>query len=299
MTKRVLVTGGTGLIGGALVEALRMRGDDVVVLRRGSGREGAPTWDPGRGVLDAEVLVGTDAVVSLNGAGIGDRRWTAQRKTILQSSRIEPVSLIAEAMAGMVHPPGVLVAGSATGYYGDAGDRLLDEGSPQGHDFLANLCGDWEAATDPAKDSGVRVVHARTGIVLSSDGGALTPLLPIFKAGLGGPIAGGTHWWSWITLADEVAALLFLIDRDISGPVNLVAPSPVRQREFAKALGAALGRPAIVPAPRFAVQARLGRDLASAIGYASQRVAPAVLTGAGFRFSYPDLDEALAVIFPR
>jgi uncharacterized protein (TIGR01777 family) len=294
MTKRIVVTGGTGLIGGALVEALGMRGDDVVVLRRGSGRESVPTWDPGRRVLDAEVLVGADAVVSLNGAGIGDKRWTALRKAILRSSRTEPVSLIAEAMAGMVDPPGVLVAGSATGYYGDAGDRLLDEGSPQGDDFLANLCGDWEAATNPAKDSGVRVVHARTGIVLSSDGGALTPLLPIFKAGLGGPIAGGTHWWSWITLADEIAALLFLIDGDISGPVNLVAPNPVRQREFAKALGAALGRPAVVPAPRFAVQARLGRELAAAIGYASQRVAPAVLLDSGFVFESVDVEEALA-----
>ena len=299
MTKRIVVTGGTGLIGAPLVEALRVRGDDVVVLRRDSGRELVPTWDPVHGVLDPDVFVGADAVVTLNGAAIGDKRWTAQRKAILRSSRIEPVSLVAEAMAGMVDPPGVLVAGSATGYYGDAGDRLVDEGSPQGDDFLATLCGDWESAADGAKDSGVRVVHARTGIVLSSDGGALTPLLPIFKAGLGGPIAGGTQWWSWITLTDEVAALLFLIDGDISGPVNLVAPNPVRQKEFAKTLGAALGRPAIVPAPRFAVQARLGTELAAAIGYASQRVAPAVLTEAGFRFVHPQLVEALAGIFPR
>jgi uncharacterized protein (TIGR01777 family) len=137
-------------------------------------------------------------------------------------------------------------------------------------------------------------VHARSGIVLSADGGALTPLLPIFKAGLGGPIAGGTQWWSWITLADEVAALLFLIDRDISGPVNLVTPEPVRQKEFAKALGAALGRPAIVPAPKFAVQARLGKELAAAIGYASQRVAPGVLLDAGFVFESVEVEQGLA-----
>ena len=299
MTKRIVVTGATGLIGRALVGALQVRGDDVVVLPRGSGRESVPTWDPAHGVLDADILIGADAVISLNGAGIGDKRWTAQRKEILRSSRISSVRLIAETMAEMENPPSTLIAGSATGYYGDPGDRLVDEGSPPGDDFLATLCGDWEAAADPAMESGIRVVHARTGIVLSLDGGALTPLLPIFKAGLGGPIAGGSQWWSWITLADEVAALLFLIDGDISGPVNLVSPNPVRQKEFAKALGAALGRPAIVPAPKFAVQARLGRELAEAIGYASQRVAPAVLTEAGFRFAFPELDDALAAVFPR
>jgi uncharacterized protein (TIGR01777 family) len=235
-------------------------------------------------------------VVSLNGAGIGEKRWTRERKQILRSSRIEPVRLIAETMAGMVDPPGVLVAGSATGYYGDTGERLVDEGSPHGDDFLATLCVDWEAAAEPAKRSGVRVVAARTGIVLSGYGGALTPLVPIFRAGLGGPIAGGAQWWSWITLADEVAALLFLIDSDISGPVNLVAPDPVRQKEFARALGAALGRPAILPAPKLAVQARLGRELASAIGYASQRVAPMVLLDSGFDFKSIDLEHALAEI---
>jgi uncharacterized protein (TIGR01777 family) len=299
MTKRIVVTGATGLIGRALVGALQVRGDDVVVLPRGSGRESVPTWDPVGGVLDADIFVGADAVVSLNGAGIGDKRWTEQRKAILRSSRIRSVRLVAETMAEMENPPGTLIAGSATGYYGDAGDRLVDEAAPPGDDFLAKLCGDWESAADPAMESGIRVVHARTGIVLSSDGGALTPLLPIFKAGLGGPIAGGSHWWSWFTLADEVAALLFLIDSDISGPVNLVSPNPVRQKEFAKALGVALGRPAIVPAPKFAVQARLGRELAEAIGYASQRVEPAVLTEAGFRFAFPQLDDALAAVFPR
>jgi uncharacterized protein (TIGR01777 family) len=293
MTKRIVVAGGTGLIGSALVEALRVRGDDVVALHRGSSR-GLATWDPEHGDLDPAVLDGADAVVSLNGAGIGEKRWTRGRKEILRSSRVEPVKLIAGTMAAMVHPPGVFIAGSATGFYGDTGDRLVDEGSSPGDDFLSMLCVDWEAAAEPARRSGVRVVHARTGIVLSAHGGALTPLLPIFKAGLGGPIGGGAQWWSWITLADEIAALMFLIDRDISGPVNLVAPDPVRQKKFAKALGAALGRPAIVPAPKFAVQARLGRELAAAIGYASQRVAPAVLLDSGFVFESVDVDEALA-----
>ena len=293
MTKRIVLAGGTGLIGRALVEALRDRGDDVVVLHRGGGRPGRDVWDPGRGALDPAVLRGSDAVVVLNGAGIGDKRWSQERKRVLRSSRIAPVALVSDTMAGMANPPRVLVAGSASGYYGDSGDRLVDEGSPHGDDFLATLCVDWEAAAESARQSGIRVVHARTGIVLSGDGGALSPLLPIFKAGLGGPIAGGTQWWSWITLADEVTALLFLIDGDISGPVNLVAPEPVRQKEFARALGAALGRPAVVPAPKFAVQARLGRGLAAAIGFASQRVAPAVLLDSGFEFESACVDAAL------
>jgi uncharacterized protein (TIGR01777 family) len=296
VTKRIVVAGGTGLIGAALVSALCDRGDDVTVLGRGTDRNDGTVWNPALGTLDPSVLVGADAVVSLNGAGIGEKRWTRERKQILRSSRIEPVGLIAETMAGMVDPPGVFVAGSATGYYGDTGERLVDEGSPHGDDFLATLCVDWEAAAEPAKRSGVRVVAARTGIVLSAHGGALTPLVPIFRAGLGGPIAGGAQWWSWVALADEVRALVLLIDSDISGPVNLVAPDPVRQKDFAKALGAALGRPAIVPAPRFAVQARLGRDLAAAIGFASQRVAPRALLDAGFVFGSIDLEHALAEI---
>jgi uncharacterized protein (TIGR01777 family) len=296
MTGRIVVTGGTGLIGRALVEALRERGDDVVVLHRGGGHTGRAVWDPGLGVLDPAVLKGSDAVVVLNGAGIGDKRWSQERKRVLRSSRIKPVALVAETMAGMANPPRVLVSGSATGYYGDTDDRLVDERSPHGDDFLAILCVDWEAAAEPASQSDIRVVHVRTGIVLSGDGGALSPLLPIFRAGLGGPIAGGAQWWSWIMLADEVAALLFLIDGDVSGSVNLVSPEPVRQKEFAKALGATLGRPAIVPAPKFAVQARLGRDLAAAIGFASQRVAPRVLLDAGFVFESVDLEHALAEV---
>ncbi len=299
MTRRVVVAGGTGLIGSALVDGLRSRGDDVVVLHRTPPHDGGATWDPDRGVLDPVVLESADAVVCLNGAGIGDRRWTPERKAILRASRVGPVGLLAETMSSMANPPGVFVSGSATGYYGNTGDRLVDEASPPGDDFLARLCVDWEGATEPAATAGIRVVLARTGIVLSPDGGALAPLLPIFKAGLGGPIAGGTQWWSWITLADEVCALMFLIDGDTSGPVNLVAPNPVRQKEFARALGAALHRPAVVPAPKLAVQVRLGKELAAAIGYASQRVSPGVLTEAGFRFADTGVSEALATMFAR
>ncbi len=292
--KRIVVAGGTGLIGSALVETLRARGDEVVVLHRGAPQEGEATWDPSTGELDAGILSGADAVVVLNGAGIGDARWNDERRALLRSSRIDPVGLTAETMAAMLRPPGTLVTASATGYYGDTGDEVADETSPPGDDFLAQLCVDWEAAADPARRAGVRVVHARTGIVLSGKGGALAPLLPIFKAGLGGPIAGGRQWWSWITLRDEVAALCALIDDEtFEGPVNLVSPNPVRQKEFARALGEVLHRPAVVPAPKFAVDLRLGKDLAAAIGYASQRVAPAVLTRAGFPFADTDLLPAL------
>lgn len=296
MTKRIVVAGGTGLIGRALVGALAVRGDDVTVLHRGSGHGGVFTWNPDRGELDPDALADADAVVSLNGAGIGDKRWSPKRKATLRSSRILPVRLLADTMAGMSDPPGLLLAGSATGFYGDTGDGLVDETSPAGDDFLATLCVDWEAAADPAKRCGIRVAHARTGIVLSADGGALMPLLPYFRAGVGGPIAGGTQWWSWITLGDAVAALLFLIDSNIAGPVNLVAPRPVRQREFTKALGVALHRPAIVPVPKFALRVRLGAELAAAIGYASQRVAASVLLDSGFVFESVDVGQALKKI---
>ncbi len=297
MSKRVVVAGGSGMIGSALVEALRGRGDDVVVLRRESKGDATATWDPSRGELDPGVLEGVDAVVSLNGAGIGDKRWNAERKEVLRSSRIGPVSLLATTMAGMGDAPAVFVTGSATGFYGDTGDTTVDETAPPGDDFLALLCADWEAAAKPAADVGVRVVHARTGIVLSNKGGALSPLLPIFKAGLGGPIGNGAQWWSWITLTDEVAALLALIDGDLEGPVNLVAPNPVHQKEFAKALGEVLHRPAVMPAPKFAVNLRLGKELAAAIGYASQRVTPGVLTEAGFPFTHTEIAPALEAAF--
>jgi uncharacterized protein len=296
MPKRVVIAGGSGLIGSALVEALRQRGDEVLVLRR-SGRSPVDlTWDPSSGVLEPTVLDGADAVVCLNGAGIGDKRWNPQRKEELRSSRIGPVSLLATTMAAMTDAPAVFVTGSATGCYGDTGDELVDESSPHGDDFLAQLCVDWEAAAKPAADAGIRVAHARTGIVLSNKAGALSPLLPIFRAGLGGPISSGKQWWSWITLRDEVAALVLLIDEDVAGPVNLVAPNPVHQREFATALGSVLHRPAVVAAPKFAVNVRLGKELAEAIGYASQRVAPTVLDRVGFEFADTEVTEALASV---
>ncbi|MFV2000772.1 MAG: TIGR01777 family oxidoreductase [Acidimicrobiia bacterium] len=297
MTKRIVVAGASGLIGSALVEALVERGDDAVRLVRKPARHGEVPWDPASGVLDSSALNGAAVVVCLNGAGIGDKRWTPDRKEELRRSRIDPVGLLAETMSKMESPPRTFIAGSATGFYGDTGDDVVDETAPIGDDFLAVLCGDWEAASAPARDAGVRVVNMRTGIVLASNGGALAPLLPIFKAGLGGPIGGGQQWWSWISLADHVRAMLMLIDGETVGPVNLVAPNPVRQRDFAKALGDQLHRPAVLPAPRLAVKARLGKELAEAIGFASQRVEPAVLEGSGFEFDHPDISKALSAVF--
>lgn len=294
--KRVVVSGASGLVGTALASALTARGDAVVCLGRQEGA-GDATWNPAHGQLDPSVVEGADAVVNLNGAGIGDARWTDRRKAVLYDSRIGPTSLLATTIAGVDDPPSVFVSASAIGIYGDRGDTKLIESSTVGEDFLARLCIDWEAAAAPAAAAGVRVVHPRTGIVLAAHGGALAPLLPIFKLGFGGPIAGGRQWWSWITLRDLVAALLSTIDGDLAGPVNVVSPDPVEQRTFATALGAQLRRPTIVPAPRFAVQARLGKELADVVACASQRVIPAKLAGAGFRFSDQDLPSALASVF--
>lgn len=295
--KRVVVAGGSGLIGSALVAALRERGDTVVMLSRRPGSHTNPVWNPGTCDLDHAILSTADAVVCLSGAGIGDGRWSEHRKNLLVSSRVDAVRCIAETMAAMDDPPAVLASASATGIYGDAGDAIVDESSPPGSDFLAELCQKWEAAAEPAIAAGIRVVHPRTGIVLAPNGGALAPLLPLFRLGLGGPIGSGSQWWSWISIADEVAALIYLLDSDISGPVNLVAPHPVRQKDFAKALGAQLRRPAVMPAPRMAVNARLGRELAQAIGFASQRISPAVLLDSGFTYLSPTVDEALADVF--
>ena len=289
--KRIVVAGGSGLIGTALVASLRDRGDEVVVL----SRSGGPTsWDPDAGELDPSLLAGADAVVTLNGVGVGDKRWSDARKALILSSRVNPTSLLATTMAGMDDKPGAFIVGTAVGYYGDTGDTVMTESSPAGDDFLADVVVAWEAVAAPAIEAGIRTAFARTGtIVLSTANPAMKQLLPLFKAGLGGPIAGGRHWWSTISLRDEVRAIEFLIDGDLSGPVNLVGPEPVTQGDFGKALGAELGRPAVVPVPKFALDIRLGKELAEAVGYGSQRVLPAALTDAGFEFTSPTAEDAI------
>lgn len=295
--KKIVVTGGTGFLGSAVVDSLRRRGDDVVVVGRGAGAGADAIWDPAAGMLDPSLLEGADVVVNLNGAGIGDKRWTDARKQVILESRTMPTALLASTMAAMDNPPPVFVSGSAMGYYGATDDVPVDESGAQGHGFLADVCAAWEAAADPARDAGVRVIHPRTGIVLDRKSDALRPLIPLFKLGVGGPIGGGGQWWSWITLADTVAAFEHCIDSELAGPVNLVAPNPVTNREFAKALGAQLRRPSFFPAPKFAVDIRLGKELASTMAYGSLRVLPTVLEADGFSFSAPTIEEALADVF--
>jgi uncharacterized protein (TIGR01777 family) len=291
----VLVTGSSGLIGTALVEALHARGDTVRRAVRRTATGGDVQWDPVAGKLDAAALDGVDAVVNLAGAGIGDHRWTDAYKAEVVDSRVKGTALLARTIAERTGArPAVLVSGSAIGYYGNRGDEQLDETSAPGTDFLADLCVQWEAATAPAQQAGVRVAHIRTGIVLSPKGGALKKQLPLFKLGLGGSFGSGKQWQSWISIDDEIAAILHVLDHDVRGAVNLVAPNPVTNREFTRTLGHALHRPAVFPIPKFGPALLLGSELTSSLLFFSQRVRPATLEASGFSFGNPTLESALA-----
>ncbi len=292
---RVLVSGASGLVGGALCALLPARGHTVARLVRRAAR--APdeiAWDPAAGVLDTPALAGLDAVVHLAGAGIAEQRWTPGRKRELVDSRVRSTSLLAAALASLPVPPRVLVSASAIGWYGERGDEPLDESSAPGEGFLAELGRAWETAATPAAAAGVRVAHPRIGVVLTPRGGALAKLLPLFRLGLGGPVGSGRQWWSWITLDDLLLALLHALEHDeVRGAFNAVAPAPVRNAEFARALGRALNRPAWLPAPAFALRAALGRELADGVLLASQRVTPGVLARTGFAFGDPVFEPAL------
>ena len=297
----VAVSGSSGLIGSALLERLRQDGQTVVPMVRRPAKDGEIYYDPRNGVLDPESLVGVDAVVHLAGAGIGDRRWTDRYRREILESRTLSTSLIAEAMASVASRggPRVLLSGSAIGFYGATGDEELNERSTAGDGFLADVCRAWEAATSPAEDAGVRVVHLRTGIVLSPRGGALKKLLPLFRFGLGGRMGSGRQWQSWISLNDEVGAIVFLLTADISGAVNLTAPAPVTNAEFTKVLASTLSRPALVPVPSFGPKLLLGGELADALLFTGQRVLPERLTDAGYSFEHPTLSEALGTLLQR
>ena len=273
---KVAITGSHGLIGRALRASLEADGHTVVGI--------------GRGTTDG--IAGCDAVVNLAGAGIGDKRWSDGRKQLVLSSRTTTTSAVAAACAGPGGPR-VLLSGSAIGYYGDRGDEVLTESSPAGSLFLSEVCVAWEAAVAPAADAGVRVAQLRTGIVLSGDGGALGKLVPLFRSGLGGRIGSGKQWMSWISLADEVGAIRYLLDQEVAGPVNLVAPAPVTNGELTKTLGHVLHRPTVVPVPSFGPKVLLGRELAYELLLASQRVHPAALERAGYQFQHPSLESAL------
>ena len=294
----VAITGASGLIGRALSSSLRADGHRVLRFQRGGVTAGdAIGWDPEAGRIDAPALEGLDAVVHLAGEGIGEHRWTDEQKRRIRESRVRGTAVLAAAVASRERKPGVLVSGSAVGYYGDRGDEVLTEDSAPGTDFLAQLCVAWEAEAASATEAGVRTVFTRTGIVLDGHGGALKQMLVPFKLGVGGRQGSGKPWMSWIALADEVGAIRFAIENDaLRGPANLVAPNPVTNAEFAATLGRVLHRPAILPTPLLALKLRFGGELVETLLLSSARVAPARLLAAGYRFGFESLEAALRAV---
>lgn len=295
-TVDVLVTGASGFIGTALVTSLRAAGHRPVIAYRTRVPKGADgiAWDPDAGSIDAASLEGIDAVVHLAGAGIGDRRWTAARKRVIRDSRTRGTRLVARTLAALERRPAVMVSASAVGIYGNRGDERLTEVSAPGDDFLAGVCMDWEASTRMAEDAGIRVVHARTGVVLGPGGGILGRLALPFRLGVGGRLGAGTQHMSWIALTDQVRALEHaLVTPALAGSVNLTAPEPVTNAEFTRTLARVLRRPSLIPTPLTALRARYGRELVEGLLLASQRAVPEALSASGFVFEHPTLEPAL------
>jgi uncharacterized protein len=292
---RVAITGSSGLIGSALAAALLADGQQVTrLVRRDPQRPGEVRWDPkmAGGGIAPEALDGVDAVVHLSGAPVAGGLWTQARKRVLRASRIDSTTALVSAMARAPRPPSVLLSGSAIGWYGDTGDREVDESAPAGTGFLADLVRDWEAAAQPARQAGARVATLRSGIVMSRRGGMLSPLLPAFRLGLGARIGDGRQYISWISITDHVAAVRYLLDHaEIDGPVNLTAPAPVTNAEFTADLARAVRRPAWLRVPAPLIRAGLGEMSGELLG--SKRVVPRRLLAAGFAFRHPDLASAL------
>jgi uncharacterized protein (TIGR01777 family) len=298
---RVVVTGATGLVGTALVSALVAAGHRVDRVSRRSPRPGTTDiqWDPSRGELDARLLEGANAVVHLAGESVAAGRWTARAKDRIRRSRVESTRLLAETLARLARRPQVLVAASGVGYYGNRGEEPLTEDSPPGTGFLADLAGAWEAAADPARAAGIRVVHLRLGVVLAGHGGALPRMVVPFRLGLGGVVGDGRQYWSWIALADVVRVIEIVIGLErLAGPVNVVAPTPVTNREFTRALGRVLGRPTLVPLPAVAVRTLFG-EMGQALLLDSARALPRRLERAGFKFQHRDVEGALRAALGR
>ena len=293
---RVAITGSTGLVGSEVVTALAAAGHEVVrlVRRVPAPGEKAVRWDPGKGKVDTAGLEGFDAVIHLAGENVGTGRWTAARKAAIRDSRVNGTRLLCDTLAGLARPPKTLVCASAIGIYGDRGEESLTEESPPGTGFLAEVCREWEAASESAARKGIRVVTLRIGVVLSPNGGALPRMLPLFRAGLGGVIGGGRQYVSWVALDDLPLIILHALQcDDLSGPVNAVAPRPVTNRELTQALGKALSRPTPLPVPAFALRLAVGREMADALLLASARVVPRRLEETGYRFRFPELPAAL------
>jgi uncharacterized protein (TIGR01777 family) len=290
----VAVTGASGLIGSALVRALRDRGDRVLrLVRRDAPGENEVYWKPARGEIDGDALEGADAVVHLAGENLASGLWTHARRIAIRKSRTDGTRLLAETLASLANKPRVLVSASAVGYYGDTGDEPATEESPPGKGFLADVCREWEAAADPARRAGIRVVHPRFGVVLSPKGGALSKMLLPFRLGLGGPIGSGEQYMSCVSLTDGVRAILHVVGDDaIEGPVNVVVPEAAKNDEFTKTLGRVLHRPTFLRVPAFAISLLLGRMGRETL-LASVRVRPERLAASGFDYRAPDLESAL------
>lgn len=288
---RVAVTGTTGLIGSALVGHLKTQGHSVQrLVRRKPNSSDEVQWDPNSGNIDLTALEGVDAIIHLAGAGVGDKRWTPNYRAVILNSRLLGTTTIAYAVN--VLKPKVFISASAIGFYGETGNRAVVEADRGGDEFLSAVCREWEAAADVATEA--RIVKIRTGLVLDPTGGALGRLLPIFRLGAGGKVGSGKQWWSWITLHDEIKAITYCLESDISGPVNLTSPNPVTNQEFTAALARALHRPALFPVPAFALKALVGGFSSEILG--SAKVLPKVLQDSGFVWDYPHLSTALEAL---
>lgn len=295
----ILVSGSTGLVGNALIPALTTAGHEVIRLVRSKSKAPARElvhWDPSANYIDAAGLEGLDAVVHLAGESIAAGRWTDAKKARIRDSRVNGTRLLCETLAHTSRPPTVLICASAIGFYGDRGDETLTESSPAGAGFLPEVCQEWEAATDPARQKGTRVVNCRFGVILSPAGGALAKMLTPFKLGMGGVVGSGRQYMSWITLDDVVGALLYTMTASgLQGPVNVVSPQPVTNLEFTKTLGAVLHRPTVLPMPAFAARLAFG-EMADALLLSSSRVLPTRLQEAKYTFRHPELTAGLRAV---
>lgn len=298
---RILISGSHGLVGSALIELLTRNGHEIVRLVRHEPKSGAAEvlWNPEKGTIDKERLEGFEAVVHLAGENIAEGRWTSEKKRAILESRVKGTTLLSETLATLKTPPAVLLSATAIGYYGNRGDELLTETSAPGNDFLAHVCQQWENATKPASEKGIRTVLSRFGIILDANGGALAKMLTPFQMGVGGRIGNGKQWMSWIALDDVAGAIQFMLrDRFVNGPVNFVAPHPVTNAEFTKTLGSVLSRPTFIPVPAFGVRLAFG-EMADALLLSSQRVVPEVLQARGFAFAWPRLELTLKHLLHR
>lgn len=296
---KIAISGASGLIGSALAQSLETDGHSVLrLVRRAASSVDEVEWDPTGGSVDTEALAGVDAAAHFAGAGVGDHRWTASYKREIRDSRVLGTRTLARALAGLDPKPSVLVSGSAIGYYGDTGDAAVDESTPVGDGFLAQVVAAWEASTAPAADAGIRVVHPRTGLVVAGEGGAWGRLWPLFRLGLGGRLGGGGQYWSFVSLRDDVRALRKMIDDPaMQGPYNVTAPHPVTNAEITEAMGAFLHRPAFAHVPGFVLKTVLGEMSQEVLG--SARVLPTRLVEAGFHFNDPTITDALRAARPE